>query len=60
VGRREESEKWRLLEKRTYDEYPARIISPIPDRALCLEFARDTVTAMRQVFQKGSIVQVTA
>ena len=29
----------RLLDGRTYDEYPARATLPVPDRATCLSFA---------------------
>ena len=29
----------RLLDGRTYDEYPARVAMPVPDRATCLSFA---------------------
>ena len=50
----------RLLEGRTYDEYPARIVSPIPDRASCGAYARDILNSFQQVFQEGSLVQVTA
>ncbi|MGB8115994.1 MAG: phage Gp37/Gp68 family protein [Candidatus Sulfotelmatobacter sp.] len=48
----------RLLEGRTYDEYPARIASPVPDRASCGVYAREILNSFRQVFQGSSLVQV--
>jgi protein gp37 len=46
----------RLLEGRTYDEYPRRVASPIPDRASCVAI----LNSFRQVFQGNRLVQVTA
>jgi protein gp37 len=37
----------RLLEGRTYDEYPKRIVSPIPERASCIAYAREAMNAFR-------------
>jgi protein gp37 len=50
----------RLLDGRTYDEYPARVVSPIPDRARCIEHAREVFSSVQQVFRGQSLVQVTA
>lgn len=50
----------RLLHGRTYDEYPARAHSPIPDRASCLEYARDILNSFQQIFQGSSLVQLIA
>ena len=50
----------RLLEGRTHDEYPARVFSPIPDRASCTEYAREVFNSVQQVVRGGSLVQVTA
>ena len=46
----------RLLEGRTYDEYPRRVASPIPDRASCVAI----LTSFRKVFRGNSLVKITA
>jgi len=46
----------RLLKGRTYDEYPRRVASPIPDRAGCVAI----LNSFRKVFQGSSLVQITA
>jgi protein gp37 len=46
----------RLLEGRTYDEYPRRVASPIPDRASCAAI----LNSFRQVFSGRSLVRITA
>jgi protein gp37 len=50
------AKKGRVLEGRTYDEYPTRVASPIPDRASCAEI----LNSFRQVFQGGRLVRITA
>jgi protein gp37 len=50
----------RLLDGRTYDEYPTRVISPIPERASCMAYARDVLNSFRQSAQGNRLVQVTA
>ena len=50
----------RLLEGRTYDEYPSRVASPIPDRARCIEHAREAFSSVQQLFRGQSLVQITA
>src|ERR1035438_9501033 len=35
----------RLLDDRTYDEYPERIASAVPDRASCAAFAQDILNS---------------
>ena len=50
----------RLLDGRTYDEYPARTASPIPERASCLAFARDLLDSFRSTIQRPSLVGITA
>jgi protein gp37 len=50
----------RLLEGRTYDEYPERTMSPIPERANCLAYAREAMDSFRKVFRGSSLVQITA
>ncbi len=50
----------RLLDGRTYDEYPARAAVPVPDRATCLSFAE----ALRATLDNGlggrALVQLIA
>jgi protein gp37 len=46
----------RLLEGRTYDEYPHRVSSPIPDRANCVAI----LNSFRQIFSGRSLVRITA
>jgi hypothetical protein len=36
------------LDGRTYDEYPQRIVSAIPERESCLVFAHDIVDSFRK------------
>ena len=36
----------RLLDGRTYDEYPRRIAAPVPDRASCLRYAAEFLRAL--------------
>ncbi len=48
----------RLLEGHTYDEYPARVASPIPERESCAHYAREFLNSFREVFQHP-LVQVT-
>jgi len=35
----------RLLDDRTYDEYPERVARSVPDRARCEEFAQDILSS---------------
>jgi hypothetical protein len=49
----------RLLDGRTYDEYPRRTTSPVPERSSCSAYAEDFRNSLRSVFQ-DSLVQVTA
>jgi protein gp37 len=50
----------RLLEGRTYDEYPERTRATIPERASCIAYARDIAESFQQLFRRESLVQVTA
>jgi protein gp37 len=50
----------RLLGGRTYDEYPERVVWPIPERANCLAQAEEILHSIGQVFRGSSLVQVTA
>jgi protein gp37 len=49
----------RLLDGRTYDEYPARSVFPIPDRARCIEHAREVFGSVQALLQGQSLVRVT-
>ena len=47
----------RLLKGRTYDEYPRRITSPIPEKASCLAYARDILESFQQIFPASALAQ---
>ena len=48
----------RSLDGRTYDEYPERAVSPVPDRANCLRYAAEFVESLR--IEARELVQLTA
>jgi protein gp37 len=50
----------RVLEGRTYNEYPARVASPIPEHANCLAYAQDIVSSLQKILSGNSLAQVTA
>lgn len=49
----------RLLDGRTYDEYPLRSALPVPDRATCLSFAEE-LRAVCDRFLDSPLVQLSA
>jgi protein gp37 len=48
----------RLLDGRTYDEYPQRMAAPVPDRANCLRYAAEFVESFR--IGPRELIQLTA
>ncbi|MGC2474322.1 MAG: phage Gp37/Gp68 family protein [Candidatus Sulfotelmatobacter sp.] len=48
----------RLLQGRTYDEYPARVVSPIPEPARCFAYAESIRNSLRAF--SDPLVQLTA
>jgi protein gp37 len=48
----------RLLRGRTYDEYPSRIFSPIPERSSCLAYAEEIRSSIR--VSSEPVIQITA
>ena len=46
----------RLLDGRTYDEYPNRVITPVPERAKCLAFVDSFLKATRHLLEQRSFV----
>jgi protein gp37 len=50
----------RLLGGRTYDEYPERVVWPVPERANCLAHAEEILNSVGRIFRGSSLVQVTA
>ncbi|MFY9561203.1 MAG: phage Gp37/Gp68 family protein [Terriglobales bacterium] len=50
----------RLLDGRTYDEYPARTTLPVPDRATCMSFAEALKATLGEWFGRRALVQLTA
>jgi protein gp37 len=49
----------RLLDGRTYDEYPQRVVSAIPERESCLAFARDVVNSFQHFVPVNMLVHTT-
>ena len=49
----------RLLEGRTHDEYPERGASPIPEKASCLEYARDILSSFQTVIPASALAQAS-
>jgi len=49
----------RLLQGRTYDEYPARIAVPVPERASCSAFAQSILQSLRPPLSP-SLVRLSA
>jgi protein gp37 len=50
----------RLLDRRTYDEYPQRVVSAIPERDNCLAFAREVLDSFRKSNAQRSLITITA
>jgi len=49
----------RLLDGRTYDEYPPRIVGEVPDRMNCMKFAADFLESFG-IGPQRPLVQLTA
>jgi protein gp37 len=50
----------RRLQGRTYDEYPERVVSPIPERGKCVAYAEAMLKSFRQVLDRDLLVEITA
>ena len=50
----------RKLKGLTYDEYPPRIASPIPEKESCLAYAREILNMFQPLVSAKPLVQVTA
>ena len=50
----------RMLDGRTYDEYPQRMLWPVPERTRCLEHAEEILSSFAKVFRGKPLVQLTA
>jgi protein gp37 len=50
----------RRLKGRTYNEYPPRIPSPIPEKESCLAYAREILNLFQPLVSAKSLIQVTA
>lgn len=48
----------RLLQGRTYDEYPARVVRQVPDRSLCLEFAGKISRHVRTLISSNHLIRI--
>jgi protein gp37 len=49
----------RLLEGRTYDEYPERVAASIPAKANCLAYARDILNSFRTIIPASALAQAS-
>jgi protein gp37 len=50
----------RVLEGQTYNEYPRRVSSAIPEKSRCLAYARDILNSFQPLVSSKSLIQVTA
>jgi protein gp37 len=50
----------RKLDGKTYDEYPRRTTSPVPDRIRCLAHADEILDSFARAFRGSSLTQLTA
>lgn len=50
----------RLLDERTYDEYPLRTPAPIPDRATCIASAARLTESAKEMLGSQPLVRITA
>jgi protein gp37 len=50
----------RQLQGQTHDDYPVRVVSPIPERASCIEHAKEILHSFKQALATGTPVQITA
>ncbi len=50
----------RMLDGRTYDEYPRRMPWPVPERTRCVAHAEEILSSFAKVFRDRSLVQLTA
>jgi protein gp37 len=48
----------RLLDQRTYDEYPQRVVAPVPERSDCMRYAAEFLELFS--VREESLVQLTA
>jgi protein gp37 len=52
------SRNGRMLDDRTYDEYPSRIAAPIPDREICLACAAEIQDSIRRTAREKLLVRL--
>ena len=50
----------RLLDNRTYDEYPKRVTKPVPDRARAAAFSQAFLRIVQELLNHQPLVQFTA
>jgi len=50
----------RLLDGRTYDEYPSRVASPVPERESCVAYARKILDSVQPTIQGQTLIPLTA
>jgi protein gp37 len=50
----------RLLDNRTYDEYPPRTVAPVPERSKCAAFAEELLRGLESLTHPGRLVSLSA
>jgi protein gp37 len=53
------AKKGRLLDNQTYDEYPKRVPSSVPEKARCLAYARDILNSFRTIIPASVLAQAS-
>lgn len=48
----------RLLDNRTYDEYPTRRVSAVPEKSQCAAFAEVLLQGLDDLAQRASLVRL--
>jgi Protein of unknown function (DUF5131) len=48
----------RLLDGRTYDEYPQRVVAPVPEKSKCIVLAQQLLASLQEAVSNRSLVQV--
>jgi len=48
----------RLLDGKTYDEYPKRVAAPVPERSKCVVLAQEFLQSLKETGRARPLVQV--
>jgi len=50
----------RLLDNRTYDEYPSRMVTPVPEKSECAAFAEEVLRGLESLTHPDRLVSLSA